>query len=454
MLHELLFLAFYLGLIPIVLVSAFAGVLIYYWLDYLPPDFVYSVSLLPSYLSFTIGALAFVIWVVREKKTPPRPFLVPSLMIALLLWVNVTSLTALVPSQATFEWTRTVKVIGFAILTAQMLTTRARLEAFVWAFVLATIYFAVPGAIKVIISGGSGGIGAGEVVEGSEAGFFGDRVFFSVVLGMGLPLALYLARQATLVPARWLRWVKPGMLGAAGCFLIALVGTFARTALLTGGATLLMLAIKSRRKLAGILGIAAVALALFLIAPENWLERMDTIVHYQNDASAVDRVDAWKWAWQFTLEHPIFGGGFGVFVLDAGHISGKAGWLEAHNIFFQVMAEHGFVGLGLFCLLMGAVYHGCAIVQNRARGHDEYAWVAELGRAVQIALVAYIVGGFFVSAATTPFLYFLAGIATGIRGLVERELPAAGRRGPLVSLRLGVQPTRPEPAAAYEAPSS
>jgi putative inorganic carbon (hco3(-)) transporter len=274
------------------------------------------------------------------------------------------------------------------------------------------------------------------------------------VLGMGVPLALYLARQATLLPARWLPWAKPGMLGAAGCFLIALIGTFARTALLTGGATLLMVAIKSRRKLAGILVIAAVMLALFLIAPANWFERMGTIVHYQDDQSAVNRVDAWKWAWQFTLAHPIFGGGFGVFVLDAGHISGRTGWLAAHSIFFEVMAEQGFVGLGLFCLLMVAVYHSCAVVQKRARGHDDYAWTAELARAVQIALVAFIVGGSFVNLATTPFLYVLAGIASGVRGLVERELPAAGRRSQVVALRFGAQAASPVTAGSFETPPS
>ena len=79
-------------------------------------------------------------------------------------------------------------MIGFAILTAQILSTRARLEAFIWVFVLAVTYYAVPGAIKVIVSGGSGGIGTGEVVQSEGGGFFGDRVILSVVMAMALPL--------------------------------------------------------------------------------------------------------------------------------------------------------------------------------------------------------------------------------------------------------------------------
>ena len=437
MLHQALFLAFYLGLLPAVLVSPFAGVLLYNWLDNLPADDVYSNTLVSGYVSFAVGALTFFAWLVREKKTLPRPVLVTLLMVVLLLWINVTSLYALVPQAASFQWDRTVKVIGFAILAAQMLTTRARLEAFVWAFVLVVTYYAVPSAIKVIISGGSGGIGTGEVVA-AEGGFFGDRVILSVVMSMTLPLALYLGWHTTLLPPRWRKWVMQAMLGLFASLLIALIGTFARTAVFAGGATLLMLAVRAKRKIVASLLIAATILALFAIAPDNWFGRMNTIADYQNDDSAMSRLDAWKWAWAMALNHPIVGGGFGVFVLDAGSIEGRTGWNEAHNIFFEMVGEHGFIGLGLFCWLIFAIYRSCAVLQKRVRGHADLAWAADLARATQIALVAFITGGCFVSIATTSFLYMITGIAVGTRSLVEREL--TGLRGRRSSESLGLGP--------------
>lgn len=442
MLHQILFLGFFLGLLPTVLVSPFAGVLIYYWLDYLPPDDVYSNTLLSGYLSLATGALTFFVWLFSEKKTPPRPLLVIVLMSAMLVWINITSFYALVPAAATFQWDRTVKVIGFAILTAQMLSTRTRLEAFVCALVLAAAYFAVPGAIKVIISGGSGGIGEGEVVVGAWGSFFGDRVTLSVVLAMALPFALYLQRATTLFPVRWLKSVRLAVLGVAAAFLIALVGTFARTGLFAGGATLLMFVIRAKRKVKGALIVAAVALAIFAIAPDNWFSRMDTIVDYQGDNSAMSRIAAWKWAWQLALQHPIVGGGFGVFVLDADSIPGRPGWIEAHNIFFEMMGEHGFVGLGLFCALIIATYRSCAVLQKRVRGREELAWTADLARATQIALVAFVAGGSFVSIASSPFLYSLTAITVGMRSLVERELSASVRSPSLTAARAVVQPAQ------------
>jgi hypothetical protein len=75
MLHQILFLVIYPWVLAIVPLSPFAGVLLYNWLDNLPPDDVYSVTLIPGYISFVTGALTFLMWLIREKKTFPRPVL-------------------------------------------------------------------------------------------------------------------------------------------------------------------------------------------------------------------------------------------------------------------------------------------------------------------------------------------------------------------------------------------
>ena len=93
--------------------------------------------------------------------------------------------------------------------------------------------------------------------------------------------------------------------------------------------------------------VAATVLGVLALSPESWLDRMNTISDYQTDPSAMSRIEAWKWAWEFAQSHPIFGGGFGVFTLDGPSITSLGGrWNEAHNIFFVMMAQHGFVGLG------------------------------------------------------------------------------------------------------------
>src|ERR1700736_2959143 len=140
MLHQLLFFALYFAILPGVLLSPFTGVLVYKWLEDLPPEHTYQFTFIPGYLSFAIGALTFVAWIFREKKDIPRPPGLAILLLLLLIWINITYIFAVVPEAGALKWDRTIKVIGFAILTAQMVSTRSRLEAFVWVLVLSVSY--------------------------------------------------------------------------------------------------------------------------------------------------------------------------------------------------------------------------------------------------------------------------------------------------------------------------
>jgi len=387
-----------------------------------------------------MGALTFILWLFREKKTLPRSLLIMLLMGAMLIWINITSYYALLPALASFLWDRTNKEIGFAILTTQMLSTQARIEAFVWSFVLAVIYYAIPGAIKAILTHGAGNINEDYLVEGAWGSIFGDRVTVAVVFAMALPFALYLRRHASLLPRSWQRWARPMMLGVAASCLIASIGTFARTAVFASGATLLTLGVRSRRKIAATAGVAATTLVLLAVAPQAWFDRMNLIANYSHDESALSRLAAWKWSWQFARTHPILGGGFGAMHLDAGQITGRPGWLEAHNIFFSQMAQQGFVGLALFCAILLVTHRSCAVIRKRVRGRDDLAWSADLARAVQVSLAAYVVGGMFVSIDTTPLPYILAAITAGTRSIVERELGVPARRRALAARRPAPEP--------------
>ena len=426
MLRQTLFLVTYFGLLPTILLSPFAGVLIYKWLEYLTPRDAYFVTLLPDQLSLAVGALTFVMWLFREKKTMPRAPLLIGLLIAFFLWTNFTSLFALVPDAAAFKWERTAKVIGFSILTAQMMSTRARIEAFIWVQVICIAFSALPGALKTI-SWGGGGL----TVVGVTNSFIDDRVAYAVVLPMMVPLMLFLARHATLLPRA--RWLVLAVRGIAVACMIALVGTFARTAIFTGGTALLLLVLKSKSKVWTMLAVGGAVLLLFQFAPETWFQRMDTTVEYQKDTSAVDRIDSWKWSWQTALEHPLTGGGFRVFVLNK--TPGGDGYLEAHNIVFEVLAEHGFIGLALFLWLIAETYRSCGAVRRRAADDADLTWAADLAGMLQISLLVFVAGGMFISIATSPFLYDLVPLAIGLRSIVERglaRLPASPQAaGPL-----------------------
>jgi len=76
-------------------------------------------------------------------------------------------------------------------------------------------------------------------------------------------------------------------------------------------------------------------------------------------------------------------------------------------------------------LLIFLIYQSSAVAQKRVVARADHAWAGTPTRATQIAMVAYVVGGSFVSIATSPFLYLLAGIAAGTRSYVERKSQVA-----------------------------
>jgi putative inorganic carbon (HCO3(-)) transporter len=421
MLHQILFILAFLCLLPAIAASPFVGTIVYKWLEYLPPETAYSVNLLPDRLSYFVAAMTFLFWFLRERKDLPRPPLLILLLIMYFLWINVTTYFALVPAGALWQWNRTVKIIGFAVLTALMLRNRWRIEAAVWILVLCVGYSAIPGAIKTVVSGGGAFTVVG--VTGSD---IEDRVAFSVVLPIIAPLALFLSRYATLLPPS--RWLKRALQGVAASCFIALIGTFARTALFSGGAALVMLTAKSKRKVFAAVAACAVLLLCLMIAPASWFNRMDTTTNYHEDASAESRIASWKWSWKMTLEHPVLGGGFRVEELNR---QPNGGWLESHNIVFEVMVEHGFVGLALFCGLIGAAYHSCTVVARQTRQRRDLDWATDLARMLQAGLIAFLAGGMFISVASYPFLYDLVALTIGLRSVVERETAKSRVRSPV-----------------------
>lgn len=438
MLRQILFLLAYFGLMPAVVMSPFAGVLLYKWMEYLTPADAYFVTLLPDKLSFTMAALTFVMWLLREDKRLPRAPLVFGLLITFFLWTNFTSLFALAPHAAVFKWERTDKVIGFSILMAMMMSTAVRLEAFAWVQVICIALTAIPGMLRTIYWGGGG-----LVVVGVGGSFVDDRVAYAVVLPMILPLILFLARRTTLLPRS--RVTTLGLYGLFAACLVSLVGTFARTALFSGGTALTLLVGKARHKVWMLAAALAVVVMVFELAPEIWFQRMDTTAEYQQDASAEGRLDAWAWSWQMALQHPLTGGGFRVFVLNK--TPDGTGYLEAHNIFFEVVAEHGFIGLALFVWLIAAAYRSCGVVRRLAARNEELAWAQDLAGMLQISLLVFVAGGMFISIATSPFLYDLVPMVIGLRSIVERERVGSRVRPPPLPLPFAA-PAASDPAVS------
>jgi probable O-glycosylation ligase (exosortase A-associated) len=185
---------------------------------------------------------------------------------------------------------------------------------------------------------------------------------------------------------------------------------------------------KSRNKLVYLMLAAALGFLVFSFMPDTWHDRMETIEEYEADSSAMGRIKAWRMAFNLAMARPL-GGGFETFKPDAYLMylpEVGARRTDAHSIYFETMAEHGFIGLGLFLAIGLFSLMACGRLIRRTRGVESLLWMNQLARMIQVSLVGYAVSGLFLGLAYFDFYYALVAIIVGMKVVFEQESAALG----------------------------
>jgi len=326
----------------------------------------------------------------------------------------VTAPFALLPESSWVQWNKVMKIMLMTFVVMMVIRTRRDIVRLVWVLVGSIGYYGVKGGIFTIRSGGT------ERVWGPEDTFIGDNNSLALALIITIPLMYYLQQNSDR------RWHRHGLSAAMLLSALAALGSYSRGALLAIAAMVLFMWLKSDRKL--MLGalLAAVTPLLLAFMPERWAERMDTINTYEEDSSAMGRLNAWRMAWNLARDR-FLGGGFDV--SDAGIFARYApnplDVHAAHSIYFQVLGEHGFVGLFLYLALGMATWHTASVIIRRTRGQAELRWAHGLATMSQASLIGFAVGGAFLSLLYFDMPYYLMAALIATRIVVERQLQQA-----------------------------
>jgi probable O-glycosylation ligase (exosortase A-associated) len=254
-------------------------------------------------------------------------------------------------------------------------------------------------------------------VYGPAGSFIEDNNALALATIMTVPLLYYIFMQAT---KRWLRW---GLLAAMVLCSVSVLGSQSRGGLLAITAMLGFLWWKSESKAAtGLLLALLVPIAIGFM-PQKWVDRMETIENYEQDGSAMSRINSWTTATNLAKDR-FFGGGFRSHYAPgfASYAEDPSGVRPAHSIYFEMLGEHGFVGLALFLLLWILVWRDASWIIRRSRSRADLRWASDLARMIQVSLVGYGVGGAFLNLAQYDVPYNLLAALVLTRVLVEREI--------------------------------
>lgn len=397
------------GSLPLILSRPWIGILVWSWLGYMNPHrltwgFAYN---FPFAMLVALTTLVALIFYKGPKKFPITPLVV--FWFTFILWMNVSTMTALDRPYSMIEWDRTMKIMLFTILMMVLIRTKHQLNILIWVIVGSLGFFGVKGGLFSILTGGN------YLVWGPPGSFIEGNNELGLAMVMTMPLIFYLFGQAEDKRVRW------ALLGIMALTSLSILTTHSRGAFLACGTMGVVLWYYSSRKVLIGCALVVAAIVMWNFMPEHWHERIYSIGSYKEDGSALGRINAWYFAYHFANDHPWTGGGFGTFTpeLFMQYAPEPEDFHDAHSIYFEVLAEHGYVGLVLF-LLIGA---GALITSARnislAKKRPDLKWAENLSRMIIVSLCSYAIGGAFLGLAYFDLYWHFIAMIIIIRMIIR-----------------------------------
>lgn len=394
--RDILVTAIVFGVLPFIFKRPWVGIMLWCWLGYMNPHrqawgFAYDFPF--AFICAIVTITAFMFSKEKKEMLWTRETI---LLLAFVGWMLVTTFFSFYPQFAWVQWDKVWKIQLMVFLTAMIIKERQHLHWMIWIIALSLGYYGVKGGIFTIIHGGQ------FRVQGPAGTFFGGNNEMALVLAMLIPLVRYLHLQAT---QQWVRW---GLASAMVLSGIAAIGSQSRGGLLAMAAMGLFLWFKSRHKLVMTIYMAIAVAIMASVMPQEWYDRMNTIKTYQEDDSALGRINAWHTAFNVAKDR-VTGGGFEMFKPPTFRQYAPEPFRvhDVHSIYFEIMGEHGFIGFGMFILLAVFTWLRANQVIRECKRDPERKWAADLAAMIQVSLVGYGAGGAFLGLAYFDLTYHL-----------------------------------------------
>jgi len=410
--RDLLILAIVFGGLLVTLKRPYVGVLLWSWIGYMNPHrFAYGFAFDFPFAAVIAGVTIVSMLFSQEKKRIPWSPLVMVWMFWI-LWMCFTTMFALVPDDAFDEWSRTMKIQFMTAVTLMLFADRERLNQLVWAIVISLGFFGFKGGVFTILTGGN------YMVFGPEGSFIAGNNSLALALVMTLPLMRYLQLNTAS------KWVQRGLTVLMLLSTAAILASYSRGAVLAIAAMAMFLVMKSRRRAPILIAIVFAIPVILTFMPEKFFQRLETIQTYQQDESAMGRINAWWFAYNVAVDRPIVGGGYDVFErsLFARYAPNPTDFHDAHSIYFEVLGEQGFIGLGIFLLLGWLTLRSGKWVLKHTRDRPDLRWAQDLASMTQVSIIGYAVGGAFLGLAYFDLYYHLIAIIVLTHALVQKAL--------------------------------
>jgi probable O-glycosylation ligase (exosortase A-associated) len=295
------------------------------------------------------------------------------------------------------------KMAVAVILITGLVRTRKQLKWLIVLLAWCSGFYALKLGVFFIRTGGE------VTTAGQVLGF--DNNDLAMFLVMGIPVLVFGMCE---VQSRWGRRM---MYLAAIMAVPAVLSTTSRGGMLAMAIAVgLTLWLKTSWWKAAACGLAILAVIPF-ITPEASKERYETIQEYEKDASAMGRLRAWRACVRMANDHPLLGVGFGQkayleqYELKYKDLNDPEDLARAaHSVWFSLLGETGYVGLGIYLAMIVVVVRNCRRVMKLepppgVPRRKYWAWNYAAG--LFVATVSFAIAGTFLSQARFEYAFAL-----------------------------------------------
>ncbi|HEX6006087.1 MAG TPA: putative O-glycosylation ligase, exosortase A system-associated [Burkholderiales bacterium] len=431
--RTVVYIAGVLALVPIILFRPWLGIPAWNAFGILNPQgYVWGFAQEFPYAMIIGGTTLAGLLYARDRKAPPLTAQTV-LLFLLFAWMTLTTVFAWSPESAWDQWTKVLKIFVMVFATMMLIHGERKIRVLMLSLAVPLAFFGVKGGVFTLLTG------ANHRVQG-PGGFLGGNTEIGLALSMVLPFIVVIAEQQKV----W--WMRAGAWITFWLTVIATLFTYSRGAALGLAAVMAVIFLGLKRKLlVVILVVPVLAVAGAVWVPERLTDRVATIENYEADGSAMGRIQAWGVAWNVAVRNPL-GAGFNLHATDfsrwisyASLILGQQHTIAAHSIYFQMLGDQGFIGLGLFLGLLVTTLRGLQRVRKSARKDPRLAGFERIAWATQAGLVGYAVSGAFLSLAYFDLFYAFVGLSTVMLREI-REAPAASTSSPVVPQVVPISP--------------
>jgi O-antigen ligase len=360
-------------------------------------------------------------------------------------WAAVGTLASAYSAELWPEWFRLINLLLYFLLAVNVLNTTRNLHYYIVLLLSCAAIMSLVSLAQYLIpalqvtqeqawaSLGGAGSWAGayidpESLQGEPAIRVSGRQSHSLWLAMTLllllPLHTYWWKTATT------KTLRTFIILIVLLEVVALVLTFTRTAFLVGIVIGFLLLTRHlvRMNPLRFFGVLFLLVVAYVMLPNAYKERVLNPKQYVGSQSVQSRIALQEAAWYYTMQNPVLGtgpGGFGMeFINETNetattmrYMVAKQAWnavfIGTHNLYLQLSANQGFIGLALFMIFFVLTLRKLWIEEQRFIREGDWRGAALAG-SLFVSLIGFALCGIFLHALMQKIWWMVAAAAVVI----------------------------------------